>query len=256
MILTELATASDTFFCSQPLSFSWTSCAWNSTQKTHIMMVYQKRLSSFFYHFSGFLYLPAAGRLSCRCQWPTQAHRRARPCSSPLHCLWKRRVIRLEFRKMSDFHHALACTSCPWREHSDSLVNFVSRTCDDLGLIEDDLLGDAALPLVQFLADAGDDTETGLQSVGCLLTNELTRHKKRNDVIWSVSRSSSTLASAETVTEVIKDNIGQVYLIALSEDVAPLRVSQDHPVHTTVLDHRRAADVLDSNNKHNIIKLF
>ena len=53
-------------------------------------------------------------------------------------------------------------------------MNFVSRTCDDLGLIEDDLLGDAALPLVQFLADAGDDTETGLQSVGCLLTNELT----------------------------------------------------------------------------------
>lgn len=54
----------------------------------------------------------------------------------------------------------------------------LSRTCDDLGLIEDDLLGDAALPLVQLLTDAGDDTETGLQSVGCLLTNELMRHKR------------------------------------------------------------------------------
>lgn len=31
------------------------------------------------------------------------------------------------------------------------------------------------------------------------------------------------------------------YLIALSKDVASLRVTQDHPVHTAVLDHRRAA---------------
>ena len=46
-------------------------------------------------------------------------------------------------------------------------------TCDDLGLSEDDLLGDAALPLVQLLTDAGDHTETTLQSVGGLLTNEL-----------------------------------------------------------------------------------
>lgn len=30
------------------------------------------------------------------------------------------------------------------------------------------------------------------------------------------------------------------YLITLSKDVAPLGVSQDHPVHTAVLDHRRA----------------
>lgn len=49
-------------------------------------------------------------------------------------------------------------------------------TCDDLGLSVDDLIGDAALPLVQLLTDAGDDTETILQSVGCLLTNELTQH--------------------------------------------------------------------------------
>ena len=125
MILTELATASDTFFFSQPLSFSWTSCACNSTQKTHIMMVYNKKKNLFFFKIisSGFLYLPAAGRRSCRCQWPTQAHRRARPCSSPSHCLWKRRVIRLEFRKMSDFLHTLACANFPWREHSDSLMN-------------------------------------------------------------------------------------------------------------------------------------
>lgn len=51
-----------------------------------------------------------------------------------------------------------------------------SCTCDDLGLSKDDLLGDAALPLVQLLTNAGDDTKTALQSVGRLLTNELTRH--------------------------------------------------------------------------------
>lgn len=39
-----------------------------------------------------------------------------------------------------------------------------------------------------------------------------------------------------------KDKILLNYLITLSKDVAPLRVSQDNPVHTTVLDHRRAAD--------------
>lgn len=51
-----------------------------------------------------------------------------------------------------------------------------SRTCDDLGLSKDDLLGDAALPLVQLLANACDDTKTVFQSVGRLLTNELTQH--------------------------------------------------------------------------------
>lgn len=39
------------------------------------------------------------------------------------------------------------------------------------------------------------------------------------------------------------------YLITLPKDVAPLRVAQDHPVHTTVLDHRRAADDI-SDRKH------
>lgn len=39
------------------------------------------------------------------------------------------------------------------------------------------------------------------------------------------------------------------YLVALPEDVAPLGVAQDHPVHATVLDHRRAADH-SSNRKH------
>lgn len=38
----------------------------------------------------------------------------------------------------------------------------------------------------------------------------------------------------------------QNYLIALSKDVASLRVAQDHPFHTTVMDHRRAEQ-----NKHN-----
>lgn len=45
--------------------------------------------------FSELQYLPAVGRQSCQCQWPRQAHKQARPCSSPLRCLWKGRVIRL-----------------------------------------------------------------------------------------------------------------------------------------------------------------
>lgn len=48
-----------------------------------------------------------------------------------------------------------------------------SLTCDDLGLSKDDLLGDATLSLVQLLTDAGNDTQTVLQSVGCLLANQL-----------------------------------------------------------------------------------
>lgn len=55
-----------------------------------------------------------------------------------------------------------------------------SCTCDDLGLSKDNLLGDAALPLVQLLTNAGDDTKTALKSVGRLLTNELTRHTHTN----------------------------------------------------------------------------
>lgn len=50
-------------------------------------------------------------------------------------------------------------------------------TCDDLGLSKDNLLCDAALSLVQLLANAGDDAQAVLQSVGRLLTNELTPHK-------------------------------------------------------------------------------
>ena len=34
-----------------------------------------------------------------------------------------------------------------------------------------------------------------------------------------------------------------IYLITLSKDMAPLRVSQDHPFHSTVQDHGRAARV-------------
>lgn len=49
----------------------------------------------------------------------------------------------------------------------------VSLTCDDLGLSKDNLLRDATLSLVQLLTNAGDDTQTALQSVGRLLTNQL-----------------------------------------------------------------------------------
>lgn len=45
------------------------------------------------------------------------------------------------------------------------------------------------------------------------------------------------------------------YLITLPKDVAPLRVAQDHPVHTTVFDHRRAADeIVDRKHYSNNIK--
>lgn len=56
-----------------------------------------------------------------------------------------------------------------------------SPTCDDLGLSKDNLLCDAALPLVQLLANTGDDAETVLQSVGCLLANELKRYRKTSN---------------------------------------------------------------------------
>lgn len=49
----------------------------------------------------------------------------------------------------------------------------VLLTCDDLGLSKDNLLRDATLSLVQLLTNAGNDTQTVLQSVGCLLTNQL-----------------------------------------------------------------------------------
>lgn len=41
------------------------------------------------------------------------------------------------------------------------------------------------------------------------------------------------------------------YLITLPKDVAPLGVAQDHPVHTTVFDHRRAADDISDRKHHN-----
>lgn len=50
-------------------------------------------------------------------------------------------------------------------------------TCDDLGLSKDNLLRDATLSLVQLLTNAGNDTQTALQSVGRLLTNQLSAWK-------------------------------------------------------------------------------
>lgn len=45
------------------------------------------------------------------------------------------------------------------------------------------------------------------------------------------------------------------YLITLPKDVAPLRVAQDHPAHTTVFDHRRAAgEIIDRKHYSNNIK--
>ncbi len=55
-----------------------------------------------------------------------------------------------------------------------------SRTCDELGLGKNDLVGGAGLSLVQLLSNAGDDTKTTLQSVGCFLTNELTHTQTAN----------------------------------------------------------------------------
>lgn len=51
-----------------------------------------------------------------------------------------------------------------------------SSTCDDFSLSEDNLLGDAALPFIQLLTNASNDTEAALQSVGCLLADELIAH--------------------------------------------------------------------------------
>ena len=46
-------------------------------------------------------------------------------------------------------------------------------TCDDFGLSKHNLLCDASLPLIQLFPDAGNHTQAVLQSVGCLLANEL-----------------------------------------------------------------------------------
>lgn len=144
--------------------------------------------------------VPAGGKQSCRYQWPKQVHKQARPCSSLLHCLEKRRVIRLkpEFHNRSNAHYTHACTKRPWKVRYDTQTLpiqrprfmfacvrgcvYVSLTCDDLGLSKDNLLCDAALPLVQLLTNAGDDTQTVLKSVGCLLTNELKPYQ--NSYSW------------------------------------------------------------------------
>lgn len=124
-------------------------------------------------------------------------------------------------------------------------------TCDDLGLSKDHLLRDATLSLVQLLANAGNDAQTGLQSVGCLLTNQLSPWKKQNnhDAHSAYLHHLGTCCSTCTCVTLISVTVGTEtsesrlnYLIALPKDVAPLRVAQDHPVHTTVFDHRRAAD--------------
>lgn len=52
-------------------------------------------------------------------------------------------------------------------------VRHLLLTCDDLGLSKDNLLCDATLSLIQLLTNAGDDAQTVLQSVSCLLTNQL-----------------------------------------------------------------------------------
>lgn len=62
-----------------------------------------------------------------------------------------------------------------------------THTCDDFGLSEHDLLGDASLPLVQFLTDAGDHAQTVLQSVGRLLSNQLnnkTTNESLKNHLW------------------------------------------------------------------------
>lgn len=125
----------------------------------------------------------------------------------------------------------------------------MALTCDDLGLSKDNLLCDAALSLVQLLTDAGNDTQTVLQSVGCLLPNELTPQKIASQ---SWARLFFPLTKHMLHTQIVaikKIRTFLNYLITLSKDVAPLRVAQDHPGHATVFDHRRAADDI-SDRKH------
>lgn len=53
------------------------------------------------------------------------------------------------------------------------LVCQESSTCDDFSLSKDNLLGDTALPFIQLFANASDDAEAALQSVGRLLADKL-----------------------------------------------------------------------------------
>ena len=83
-----------------------------------------------------------------------------------------------------------------------------SRTCDDLGLSEDDLLGDAALSLVQLLTDAGDHTQAVLQSMSGLLTNELKIKKTQKHLITKCRQGlffiHPTSATFQTMIEMLR----------------------------------------------------
>lgn len=89
------------------------------------MLGYKKSRASGFQFISGSLavHVPAVGKRSCRSQWPKQAHKQAQPCSSLLHCLQKRRVIRVRsaFRNRPNTHGTQACSNCPWKWVSQHL---------------------------------------------------------------------------------------------------------------------------------------
>ena len=87
-------------------------------------------------------------------------------------------------------------------------------TCDGLGLGVHHLLCGSSLPLLQLLSDAGDHPQVTLQGVGHLLTNQL---------------------------------------VALPEHMTPLRVAQNHPLHATVLYHRRAEEAREGDSIHPLI---
>lgn len=58
----------------------------------------------------------------------------------------------------------------PWL---GSKVPFSRDTCDDLGLFENNLLGDASFSLIQFLPNAGNYSKSLCQGVGHFLPNQL-----------------------------------------------------------------------------------
>lgn len=193
MILTDLATSSETLAFSHSLSFSWTSWAWEFNQSEHssscaVSQKVRKYLANIYLLWGGSLagangphgfvgqhdFAPVFN-IVCekRRVIRNKLVFRKSDCSSNIP--WN---VSFNIRFVSSTLHGL--TNAPgFQTHVISERDGGLCTCDEFGLSVDDLLCDAGLSFVQLLTNAGDHTETVLQSVCGLLTNELTQEKQR-----------------------------------------------------------------------------
>lgn len=61
------------------------------------------------------------------------------------------------------------------------------QTCDGLGLLKNDLLGDASFPFIEFLPNAGNHSKPLRQGMGHLLPDQLLKEDTRSDNSWNTS---------------------------------------------------------------------